>query len=61
MSIEQRLESIEEQNREILRLLRGDVEVVVEVPVRNSVRVAEMFARSAKNAERRNKREKLRQ
>ena len=61
MSIEQRLDQIEKNQREILRLLHPAETPVIEIPVRNSVRVAEMFARSAKNTEHRKRRDELRQ
>ena len=61
MSIEQRLDQIEQNQREILRLLRPAETLIFDMPARNSVRVAEMYARSAKNADHRKRREKLRQ
>jgi hypothetical protein len=61
MSIEQRLEQIEQNQREILRLLHPAETPVIDIPVRNSVRVAEMLARSAKNEDHRKRREELRQ
>ncbi|MCK5913929.1 MAG: hypothetical protein KAG12_08605 [Desulfuromusa sp.] len=60
MSIEQRLEQIEQNQREILSLLRPGETPVIDIPVRNSVRVAEMYARSAKNEAHRKRREELR-